>query len=179
MGYSIFIIAKEESLQTKMSDFLSKHLIGFNKLYFNDDDNYFRLAVGPKDISYTGDMENSLIIGFDFNASGAERTHMFEILKWMCEKIGSEKDVYYYDGEHSTFKNIPISKRIEHQANKLLQAPGNKKYSFIDLRRSVERMEIGYFSGIEKVQDAEVLKAVNLIENDIGRLDKLWNEESK
>lgn len=171
MGYSIFIIAKDKSLQDKMGDFLTKNLIGFNKLYYKLEDCYYGLAVGPEEISYNGGNKNPLMIGFNFNASGGERAHMFELLQWMNKKIGSEGDVYYYDGEQMSFGLDSIKSRIEKETNRLASDPRNKGRLIESLRESVTYIILG---APGKEAD-EIFLTIN---NDIKRLDELWNQIS-
>lgn len=106
MGYSIFVIAKTKELQTSMSAFLEHNMVCYNKHFHNSDDNYFGLRLGA-DISYGGEsVSEGLEIGFDYNACGGEREHILRIVKWMTRVIGTDPDVYYYDGE-STPVNPP------------------------------------------------------------------------
>jgi hypothetical protein len=166
-----------------MFSFLDQHLIGFNKLYHDSDDSYFGLRSGVKDhdgkcsISYKGKMKNPLMLGFDFNCSGSERTHMFEILAWMGKKIGCDPSTYYYDGE--TTKISPsIKERFDKQAKNLFEAKQQfeKRKTLDELKRMVAVWDLGAFivNGTPEQEDAEIDKRINVIEDDIKRLDALW-----
>ena len=184
MGYSIFIIAKDKHLQDKMFSFLDANLLSFNKLYRGSDDAHFGLRYGVKGdngISYTGGTKNPRIIGFDYNSGGGERTHMFEVLNWMIDKIGKKPNVYYYDGEESkTDTKKSIMSRYEEEATHIfnLKKDSEKKEKpLTSIIRGLASWDLGAYvdGGSTKQVDEEISKIINIIKSDIKRLDSLWN----
>jgi hypothetical protein len=183
MGYSIFIIAKNEKLQKAMYDFLEKNMVGYRKMRNESDVQHFRLAMGLDDvsgISYHSPINDPLIIGFDYNCSGAERTHIYEVLEWMCKKIGNEENGYYYDGEFERSPGISIMERIDSEGQYLIDRYEERGeiLSIEEARRKVSRMVLDLYTGESgqspEAEDAEIKKTIDVIENDIKRLDALW-----
>jgi hypothetical protein len=124
MGYSIFVIAKSKKLQNKMAFFIEEHAISFNHHYYNEPDKSLYIKKGQEKLSYTGRIKNKCIIGFDYNSSGGEREQLFEIVKWMAEKIGKDPSVYYYDGNKSKTKSL--KETVENEAKTLSEIQSNK-----------------------------------------------------
>lgn len=182
MGYSVFIIAKNKDLQSKMELFIEKNLINFNKFFFDDDNQYFGLRIGTEDsnsISYKARIKNDLVIGFDYNCGGGERVHMYEIIKWMAEKIGQNPNVYYYDGELTKIKkHKSIKEHFDAEAEKMYdRKESNDKTTLNQVRIEISSWELSVSRKNKSNTDIdkEINERIEFIDNDIKRLNELWN----
>ena len=183
-----------------MFSFLEQNMKSFNQHFYGADEAYFALRSGAKGdngISYTGRMNNSDMIGFDFNCSGGERMHMFEILKWMVMRISNAPGIYYYDGERSKFNSESIQKDIDREATIIFEANNkNKSLDWYKNMVAVSRLSIihtkykktdkpypnDYVADGEKTIEelnTEIKENIDWIENDIKRLDELWIKSLK
>lgn len=200
MGYSIFTISKNKHLQKKMFSFLSENMKSFNQHFHGSEEAYFGLRVGAKGqngISYTGGMNNRDMIGFDFNCSGGERLHMFNLLKWIAKSISKDPNIYYYDGERSKFGGT-IQEDFDHEAGVMYEHNNPKDKTLEDYKRMVSSFgfnvhplkyektglpspndwkEVGPKTNEEIV--SEIKGYIDFIENDIKRLDELWTKSLK
>lgn len=151
MGYSIYVKTDKETKE-KFYNFLSKNIKPINDEFYGDDDNY-RLNT---DLSYTDGSNH--IIGFDYSCGGIDRTYIHTIVKWMASKLG--KNYFYWNYKKIDFKSIKVSEQID-------EIKKNKK---------TKRNAISSILGYKVLYDNNVDDVVEFIDNEIDRLDKLWDE---
>jgi hypothetical protein len=178
-----------------MFSFLEENMKSFNQHFYGAEAAYFGLRIGAKGsngISYTGRMNNPDMIGFDFNCSGGERMHMFQILKWMSKVISRAPEIYYYDGERSKFGGT-IKEDFDHEAAILYDVNKPKKKE--EPLEFYQRLVASFGMGVHPVKynekgerdgektteeiEKETNEKIEWIENDIKRLDELWTKSLK
>ena len=185
MGYSVFIIAKDKHLQNKMFSFLDEHFIGFNQFYSGQKHSYVGLRCGVKQtngISYPGPIKNPLMIGFDFNASGGERTYMFEVLNWMNTKIGKNPKCYYYDGDKTNVNGKKtIRMRFEEESERVFNSKSKEekiKRPLSSIIRDQASWMLGaYVNGTPAEIDEEIEKRIIAMDIAIKSLNDLWEQK--
>ena len=175
-----------------MYEFLEKNMVSFNKHFNGSDSMYFCTRTGSKginSISYTGGINSTLLIGFDYNTSGGERTNMFEIMKWMTQKIGKKPNVYYYDGEPCEIIGLrtSIDKEIfdRKKDNETMEDVTIRTYSYnlgiinTKYKKTGKPFPNDFIEDGKKSNsdlDKEIEEKMSFIEGDIKRLDSLWND---
>ena len=161
MGYTIYIIPKDEKLTKKMFDFLTINADPEKKY------KYSKLGIGYKNddgLSYVSKQhEKKNVIGFDYGAiSGEERAFRFELLEWMSKVLTPESPKkYYYDGQPSKF-----SKSIFDETDPE-KITARARVDFLLFELSGEALK------------EEAMKSVKKLKSKINKLDELWKKECK
>lgn len=164
MGYTIKVKIEDKSKRDKIYIFLEKNLKDFNKEVFDYEHSNYLLEKEDKINSRTKKQE--YFVGFHYNAGGAERTYIYEVIRWLSYAFAKEKSIYYYDGIRSKLRKS-LNAEIKALAQSLAEV--NKKRTLEDIIKSQEAQCYGY-----EMAD----KAKKFIYDEISNLIILFFKES-
>ena len=146
MGYSVYVIAKNEKLNLRMYNFLKDNLIDFKP-------NGFSLKAESSKLNYCHLKDSNPLIGFNYGAiSFIQRKYIFAVTMWIAIKIGKRfngKTYYWHDGSE---KFIVEENSIEKLINedKAYELMTSLVYKNINIRSEINKMEEAWIKRLEK-----------------------------